>query len=43
MDMAYSITGEKWNAYRILVGKPESKTPVGRTTCRWIDIVKMEL
>jgi hypothetical protein len=22
--------GEKWNAYRILVGKPEGKRPLGR-------------
>jgi hypothetical protein len=27
--------GEKSNAYRILVGKPEGKRPVGRTRRRW--------
>jgi hypothetical protein len=26
--------GEKRNAYRILVGKPEGKRPSGRGTCR---------
>jgi hypothetical protein len=35
--------GEKWNAYRILVGKPERKTPVGRPRCRWEDNIKMDL
>jgi hypothetical protein len=28
---------EKGNAYRILVGKPEGKKPVGRTRRRWVD------
>jgi hypothetical protein len=27
---------EKRNAYRILVGKPEGKTPLGRPRRRWI-------
>jgi hypothetical protein len=29
--------GEKWNVYRLLVGKPEGKRPLGRPRCRWID------
>jgi hypothetical protein len=28
--------GEKWNAYRILVGKPEGKRPLGRPQCMWV-------
>jgi hypothetical protein len=32
--------GEKRNAYRILVGKPEGKTPLGRPRYRWVDILK---
>jgi hypothetical protein len=28
--------GEKRNAYRILVGKPEGKTPLGRSILKWI-------
>jgi hypothetical protein len=34
--------GEKKNAYRILVGKPEGKRPPGRPRRRWVDI-KMDL
>jgi hypothetical protein len=33
--------GEKRNAYRILVGKPEGKRPLGRR--RWEDNIKMGL
>jgi hypothetical protein len=29
--------GEKRNAYRILMGKPESKRPLGRPRRRWVD------
>jgi hypothetical protein len=29
--------GEKRNAYRILVGKPEGKKPSGRSRRRWVD------
>ena len=31
------------NAYRILVGKPESKRPLGRSRRRWDDNIKMDL
>jgi hypothetical protein len=26
---------KKRNAYRILVGKPEGNTPLGKPRCRW--------
>jgi hypothetical protein len=35
--------GETRNAYRILVGKPEGKRPLGRPRCRWVDNIKMGL
>jgi hypothetical protein len=38
-----SQMGEKRNVYRLLVGKPEGKRPLGRPRRRWIDNVKMDL
>jgi hypothetical protein len=35
--------GEKRNVYRLLVGKPEGKRPLGRPRCRWIDNINMDL
>jgi hypothetical protein len=35
--------GAKRNAYRILVGKPEGKRPLGRRRRRWVDNIKMDL
>jgi hypothetical protein len=35
--------GERRNVYRLLVGKPEGKTPIGRPRHRWIDNIKMDL
>jgi hypothetical protein len=35
--------GETRNAYRILVGKPEGKRPLGRPRRRWVDYIKMDL
>jgi hypothetical protein len=34
---------ENRNAYRILVGKPEGKRPLGRRRCRWAGNIKMDL
>jgi hypothetical protein len=33
--------GEKKNAYRLLVGKPEGKRPLGRPRRRWVDNIRM--
>jgi hypothetical protein len=35
--------GEKNNAHRILVGKPEGKNPLGRPRRGWEDSIKMDL
>jgi hypothetical protein len=35
--------GEKRGAYRILVGRPEGRRPLGRSRRRWKDNIKMDL
>jgi hypothetical protein len=35
--------GENMNAYRILVGKPEGKRPLGRPRRRWVENIKKDL
>jgi hypothetical protein len=35
--------GKKRNAYRIFVGKPEGKRPLGRPRRRWVNNIKMDL
>jgi hypothetical protein len=35
--------GEKRNAYRILVGKPEGRRSLGRPRRRWEDNIRMKL
>jgi hypothetical protein len=35
--------GEKRNMYRLLVGKPEEKRPLGRPRRRWVDNIGMDL
>ena len=35
--------GEKRGLYRVLVGKPEGKRPLGRPRRRWVDNIKMNL
>jgi hypothetical protein len=43
MGRACSTNEQKTNAYRILVGKPEGKRPLGRPRRRWADNIKMDL
>jgi hypothetical protein len=33
---------EKSNAYRLLVGKPEGKRPLGRRTRRWVNNIRID-
>ena len=35
--------GERRGVYRVLMGKPEGKRPLGRSRCRWEDNIKMDL
>ena len=39
--VAYMV--ERRVAYRVWVGKPEEKTPLGRPRCRWEDNIKLDL
>jgi hypothetical protein len=34
---------ERRGVYRVLMGKPEEKRPLGRPTRRWEDNIKMDL
>jgi len=35
--------GEERGAYRVLLGKPEGKRPMGRPRRRWVDNIRMDL
>ena len=35
--------GEETGVYRVLVGKPEGKRPLGRPRRRWVDNIRMDL
>jgi hypothetical protein len=43
MGGACSTNGEKRNAYRLLVGKPEGRRPLGKPRRRWLDNIRMGL
>jgi hypothetical protein len=38
-----STNGEKRKTYRLLVGNPEGKRPLGRPRRRWVDNIRMDL
>ena len=35
--------GEERGVYRVLVGKPEGKRPLGRPRCRWVDNIRKDI
>jgi hypothetical protein len=35
--------GEERAVYRVLMGKPEGKRPLGRSRRRWVDNIRMDL
>ena len=35
--------GEERGVYRVLVGEPEGKRPLGRPRRRWVDNIRMDL
>jgi hypothetical protein len=38
-----STNEEERTAYRLLVGKPEGKRPLGRPKRRWVDNIRMDV
>jgi hypothetical protein len=45
MKWAWHVSrmGEKKNAYKLLVGKPEGKKPLGRPRLRWVHNIRTDL
>jgi hypothetical protein len=43
MGSACSTNGEKRNANRVFVGKPEGKRQLGKLRRRWVDNIEMDL
>jgi hypothetical protein len=43
MGRACSTNGEKRNAYRTIMGKPDGKGPLGRSRRRWVENIKIDL
>jgi len=43
MGRACGTYGEKSGTYRVLVGKPEGRRPLGRPKRRWLDNIRMDL
>jgi hypothetical protein len=43
MGGACSAVGEERGVYRVLMGKPEVKTPLGTPRCRWEDNIRLDL
>ena len=41
--LAVASMGEERAAYRVLVGKPEGKRPLGRPRRRWVDNIRVDL
>jgi hypothetical protein len=43
MGRPCSTNGEKRNAYRLLVGKPEGKRPLVKPRRRWVNNIRMDI
>ena len=43
MEGELAYMGERRGVYRVLVGKPEGKSPMGRPRRRWDDNIKVDL
>ena len=38
-----ALMGEERDVYRVLVGKPEGRRPLGRPRRRWVDNIRVDL
>jgi len=38
-----ALMGEERGVHRVLLGKPEGRSPLGRPSCRWVDNIRMDL
>ena len=43
MGRACSQNGERWNAFKILAGKPTGRIPVGRPRNGWEDTIRSNI
>jgi hypothetical protein len=43
MGGACSLDGEGTDVYRVLIGKPEEESSLGRPRCKWEDNITMDL
>jgi len=43
MGLLYLLMGEETGVYRVLLGKPEGKRPLGRPGRRWMDNIRTDL
>ena len=43
MGWACGVHGREEGVYRVLVGKPEGKRPLGRPRRRWVNNIRMDL
>jgi hypothetical protein len=43
VDGAYGTHGDRIGAYRVFVGKPEGKRPLGKSRHRWEENITMDL
>jgi hypothetical protein len=43
MGRACSTNGEERDAFRLLLGRPEGRRPLGRPGRRWVDNIRMDI
>jgi hypothetical protein len=41
-DFVHNLMGDRRGAYKVVVGRPDGKRPLGRSRHRWEGIIKMD-